>query len=116
MLFQSKKKKMELYLQRKAAECSAFDELVRDYLAGSLREQLMQLGIEKPEIHIDWLDDYKCIGIQGKHRSFYVDVQIEERRFAIACDETEPDDPQEYPLETKEQLYSVLGKTLKELA
>lgn len=115
MLFQSKNKKIEQYLQNKVAAYSAFDELLEDYLKGSLEKNLAQLGITKAECHIDWLRDYRCIGIQGKYCSYYVDLQIEETEFSIACDEDEPDNGREYTLETKAQMYSILEKTLNEL-
>lgn len=115
MLFQPKKKKIEKYLSGKSLALSAFDELLKDYLNGDLKEKLTRLGISEIEIHIDWLDDYKCIGIQGKYHSCYVDVQIEEKHFSVAYDKDEPDEPRTYALETSDQVYSVLEDTLKRM-
>lgn len=115
MLFQSKKKKIEKYLSGKSLALSAFDELLKDYLNGDLKEKLTRLEISEIEIHIDWLDDYKCIGIQGKYHSYYVDVQIEEKHFSVAYDKDEPDEPRTYALETSDQVYSVLEDTLKRM-
>lgn len=84
-------------------------------MSGQLKERLLQLSLEKTEIYIDWLDDYRCIGIQGKYQKYYVELQIEENEFSIGYDAEEPDDPQTYSLETKEQVYSVLENTLKQL-
>jgi len=116
MLFLPKKKKIEQYLQTKDSAYSAFDELLQDYLNGKLKEELEKYGMTKIELYIDWLDDYRCIDIQGKFHSYFVNVQIEEEKFIIACDEDEPDDPEEYALETRSQMYSVLETTIKALA
>ena len=86
---------------------SAFDCLLSDYLSGELKARLLQIGVEKIEIYIDWHNDYRCIGVQGKYRKYYVEIQIEEKEFSIGYDADEPDDPQTYLLETKEQVYSV---------
>lgn len=115
MFFQYKKKKIEQYLQAKAPAYTAFDELLMDYLNGNIKERMIQFGIKNSQYHIDWLENYKCIDIQGKYHGYYVNVQIEENELSIACDQVEPDDPQEYALETKAQVYSVLENTLKNL-
>jgi len=119
MFFLSKKKKIERYLQTKESAYSAFDELLQDYLNGKLKEELERYGMTKIELYIDWytdlLDDYRCIDIQGEYHSYYVDIQIDKKQFIIACDEDEPDDPKEYALETRSQMYSVLETTLNAL-
>lgn len=120
MFFLSKKKKIERYLQTKDSAYSAFDELLQDYLNGTLKEELEKYGMTRIELYIDWhsdlLDNYRCIGIQGEYRRYFVDIEITKGQFIIACDEDEPDDPEEYVLETRSQMYSVLETTLKALA
>ena len=58
---------------------------------------------------MDWLDDYRCIGVQGRYRKSYVEFQIEKNEFSIGYDPDEPDDPKSYLLETEEQVYSVFS-------
>lgn len=116
MFLQSKKKKIEKYLESKKSATSAFDKLLKDYLNDNLKQNLTNLGVLKTDIHIDWLNDYKCIGIQGKYHSYFVDIQIEEQHFSIAYDKDEPDDPKEYALEKADQVYSVLESTLRNIS
>lgn len=116
MLFQSIRKKIEIYLDGKTSALTAFDELLKDWLNGELKQKIASLGISETEIHIDWLDVYMCMGIQGKYRSCCVDVQIEEKRFSVACDKDEPDEPQEYSPETPSQEYSVPENTIRALS
>lgn len=115
MLFQTKKKKIKGYLENVSVPLSAFDELLSDYMSGELKARFLQLGVEKIDIFVDWLDDYRCIGVQGKYRKYYVELQIEENEFSIGFDADEPDDPKTYLLETKEQVYSVFEDILKSL-
>lgn len=116
MFFKSRKKEIEQFLASKVSNYTVFDELLADYQNGNLKKELIQLGVEKTEYHIDFLDDYKCINIQGKYRGYFVDIQIEEDEFSIAYDRDEPDEPQGYALVTKEDFYAILVDTLKKLA
>ena len=112
MLFQTKKKKIKCYLENSALPLSAFDGLLSDYMSGELKAGLLRLGGEKIETYIDWLDNYRCIEVQGRYRKYYVELQIEEKEFSIAYDIDEPDAPKTYLLETREQVYSVLEDIL----
>lgn len=116
MVFNSKKKKIQQFLASKASKYTAFDELLADYQSGSLKKEMIQLGVEKTEYHIDFFDNYKCIDIQGKYKGYFIGIQIEENEFSIAYDKIEPDEPQEYALITKENFYSILVNTVKKLA
>ena len=115
-MFTTKKKKIQKYLEQKANnnKC-AFDDLLSDYLDGSLKENLKSAKMEKVEIHIDWLDDIKCIGIQGRYKEYYMDLQIYPNEFSVSFDLEEPDEDVIYPLESKEQVYSILLDTVKTL-
>ena len=76
-MFFTKKKKIQKYLEQKAeSDKNAFDFLLCNYLDGTLKTDLELLGITKNEIHIDWLDDIKCIGIQGRYKKYFADIQI----------------------------------------
>ena len=94
---------------------SAFDLLLSDYLEGALKENLTSMGIKITEIHIDWFDDIKCIGVQWKYGKYYLDLQIYPDEILIAYDFDEPDEPTVHPLESKEQVYGVIFNTVKSL-
>ncbi|MBE6668724.1 MAG: hypothetical protein E7601_00805 [Ruminococcaceae bacterium] len=115
-MFTTKKKKIQKYLEQKANDNKcAFDILLSDYLDGSLKEDLLSIEIKKADIHIDWHDDIKCIGIQGRYKEYYMDLQIYPNEFSISFDLDEPDDDIIYLLESKEQVYSVIDNMIKSL-
>ena len=91
---------------------TAFDELLNDWLSDELKRRLVGFGITKTEFHIDYLDSYKCIEIQGKYAQYYVDIQIEKEKFFIACDPDEADETEWCPLESAEQFYETVSNTL----
>lgn len=69
----------------------------------------------KIEIHIDWFDDMKCIGIQGKYKKYYMDLQIYPNEFSLSFDLVEPDENTVYPLESKAQVYAILSNVIQAL-
>jgi len=112
----TKKKKIQKYLDQKAGDNKcAFDDLLSDYLDGSLKENLESVKMARVEIYIDWHDDIKCIGIQGRYKEYYIDLQISPNEFSVSFDLDEPDEDVIYPLESKEQVYSVLSATVHKL-
>ena len=102
MLLQSKKKKIEQYLKDRNGDLSGFDELLSDYLNGSLKAFFTELGMTKIQIYITWLKEYKCIDLQGRYNGNYVDIQIDE-----------PDIYDSYKLVSKNNVYSICGNYLK---
>ena len=115
-MFISKKKKIQKYLNQKAeSDKNTFDFLLCNYLDGTLKTDLESLGIAKNEIHIDWLDDIKCIGIQGRYKKYFADIQIYPDEFSISFDLDEPDDDVTYTLESKEQVYRVISEMVATL-
>lgn len=90
MLF-GKKKKINDYLKERENNFSNFDFILKDYLSGSLITELKKIGLSKIEIHIDWLDVIKNIGIQAKYKNYFLDLQIDETELAIGCSKSEPD-------------------------
>ena len=116
MMFTTKKNKIQKYLEQKVDDNKcAFDILLSDYLDGSLKEDLVSIEIRKADIHIDWFDDIKCIGIQGRYKEYYMDLQIYPNEFSFSFDLDEPDEDAVYLLESKEQVYRVLVNTIKTL-
>ena len=113
-MFQIKKKKIQAYIAEKTSSgaLSPFDELLSDYLSGKMKERILTIGVEKVEIHIDWLTEFQCIDVQGVYNHCFLDLQIEPTEFSIGYDPDEPDEYANYPLESKEQLYSAIKQTL----
>ncbi len=90
MLF-GKKRKIADYLQEKDVNFSIFDLLLKEYLSGALTLNLKKLGLTKIEIHVDWFDDIKILGIQARYKEFCLDIQVDDEELAIGCSKTEPD-------------------------
>ena len=115
-MIQTKKQKITAYLAaKKDKRKSAFDVLLEHYLNGLLRRNLIGSGLSRVQISIDFLEDYKCINVSGKHGKYYVDLIIEQTEFSIGCDLDEPDDHIYYPLESAEFLYSTVHSTIHSL-
>ena len=94
---------------------SAFDVLLEHYLNGLLRRNLIESGLSRVQISIDFLKDYKCINVSGKHDKYFVDLIVEQTEFSIGCDPDEPDDHIYYPLESAEFLYKTFHSTIQSL-
>lgn len=109
-MFLTKRGRIAAYL--KTASPSPFHDLLAQWHTGQMQERLEALGLRKPEFHIDWRPDYKCIDIQGRRDRLYVDIQIEPASFSIAMDADEPDDPTEYALASAEGFYDTLREAL----
>lgn len=108
--------KIKRYLEQKIDESKpVFDSLLMDYLDGTLKEFLMSIGIKKSQIHVDWNDSMKCIGIQGRYKKYYIESQIYPYEFTVSFDLIEPDEDISYPLESKDQLYNVISDIIKTL-
>ena len=113
-VFQTRKKKIQAYLKGKSLQQQTpFDELLCDYLTGKMKAILSDIGVKKVGIHIDWLPDYKCIGIQAVYHQKYLDLQIEPTGFSIGYDPVEPDEHQHHLLQTRENVYAVIKQTLE---
>ncbi len=114
-MFQTKKAKIKAWLQAKPQK-TAFDELLGDYLDKSLQKKLAALGVAEIALHIDWLEDHKCIGIQGRYEhgeDYYLDIQIYPEEYLFAADPDEPDGGVYTPLpQTKTEFYRELEARL----
>ncbi len=115
-MFLSRKKRVQNYLDSiEKKQWSPFDFLLDHYLSGRLLSTLSEYGVTKLSCHIDFLDDYMCINILGKHQSYYIDLQIEQKEFSIGCDPLEPDDHKCFPLESPEFFYSAVKNEIQSL-
>jgi len=111
----SKKKKIQKYLNQKTeSEKNAFDFLLCAYLDGTLKTDFESLGITRIEIHIDW-NGIKCIGIQGRYKKYFADIQIYPNEFSVSFDLDEPDDDIWYAFDSREQLYRVISESIHAL-
>ncbi len=90
MLF-GKKKKIANYLEKKDPDFTIFDLILKEYLSGILMLKLKNLGLTKIEIHVDWLENIKMLGIQAKYKDSFLDIQVDEKELAIGCSKDEPD-------------------------
>ena len=95
-------------MEKSSERFTPFDELLADFLSGKMKDSFSALGIRKVEIHIDWLPDYRCIGVQGTFNHNYLDLQIEPTEFSVGYDSAEPDNHVYFPLENKNQVYTVV--------
>ena len=115
-MFLSKKKRIQNYLDSMEKEqWSPFEFLLDHYLSGQLLNTLAEYGITKLSCYIDFRNDYKCINVQGMRKSYYIDLQIEQKEFSIGCDPVEPDDHKSFHLESPEYLYSVVSAEIQSL-
>ena len=115
-MFLSKGKRIQNHLDSiEKKQWSPFEFLLDQYLSGQLLTILAQYGISKLSCHIDFHDDYKCIQVQGKRKSYYIDLQIEQKEFSIGCDPVEPDHHKFFLLESPEYFYSVVSAELYSL-
>ena len=112
LLFGKRKKLIEYLTKKEDKALTAFDMILSDYVAGSLKENLQDLGMKKINIYIDWLSNYKCINIQGKVDDYFFDIQIEPKTFSVAYDKNEPDDTIEFVLLDIKSFYNVLANTI----
>ena len=116
-MFTTKKKKIRTYLAQKSEkEYCAFDHLLADYVNDTLKTDLTSVGMRRIEIHVDWLEDIKCIGIQAQYVEYLADIQIYPDEFSVAFDVDEPDSDTVYPFESKKQFYDVLTAIAHTLA
>ncbi len=116
-MFQTKKKKIANHLDSIPADrFTPFDHLLYDYLHGELNTRLSQMHISKLKYHIDWLDDYRCIAIDGECNQLFINIQIELSEFSIAYDADEPDDYKSHALLGKEQFYQSVEAVISEIS
>ena len=112
-MFTSKKKKICRYLERiPDADKTGFDLLLLDYLNGILKSHLENMGITKINVHIDWHDHMKCIGVQGRFKKYYMNLQIYPDEFCLSFDLDEPDDDVTFSMESKDHFYQTLANTI----
>jgi len=115
-MFQTKKKKIAHHIDSiPADQFTPFDHLLYDYLHEELNARLSKMHISELKYHIDWLDDYKCIAVDGECNQLFINIQIESSEFSIAYDADEPDDYASYALIGKEQFYQTVKATVNEI-
>ncbi len=114
-IFNNSKKRIQAYLDGVGNEKSAFDLILTDYLNGELKRKLESLLIKGISIHVDWSEDVKCIGVQGRYQAYYIDLQIYPDEYTLSYDTDEADDGETYPLKSREQVYDRLLGIIKRI-
>lgn len=110
-----KKKKIWKYLNSLGDNQTAFDQLVRDCLDGTMKKELLSYPFKRFEVHLDWNDNVKCIRIKGKYLPYYmhIDIQIYPDEFTVSYSADDSGEGTTYPLESREQVYNSLSQTIK---
>lgn len=115
-MFLTKKQRIKQILrQKERQDWSVFEEMLEQYLSGTMLQKIREIGLKNIEIHVDFLKDYQCIGIQGNDRKYYFDIQIEPTEFSIGCDPDEPDDPVHHELKSPEEFYDSVSDAIRSL-
>lgn len=86
-----KKRKIKKWLQEKGGGYTLFSLILSDYTAGDLKKNLRNMGLRHVEIHVDWFEDIKCLGVLAAYENFNVDVQLSGEELALGCSDGEPD-------------------------
>ncbi len=113
-----KKKKIANYLKERKDNFSNFDLILKDYLSGNLITELKKIGLSKIEIHLDWFDDIKDVGIQAKHKDYFLDIQIDKKELAIGCSKSEPDCDEFISIDGEPDscyIYSIIQKRIAQI-
>lgn len=91
-----KKRKIKRYLAEKTQELySQFDYVLDDFINNQLKKKLLDIGLSRIEIHVDWYPGLKCVGIQAIDES-YIDIKFYPKEINISCSIDEPDDYDEF--------------------
>ena len=114
MLFKSKKKHIQEYLEERRFPCrfSPFECLLDDYINKAMKRRLIELGLKSRVIYIDWHPEHRCIDIQAKYQKQFFELRIDPDEFSIGIDPDEVEECIEYPLESKEQVYAEIVRTI----
>ena len=110
-----KKKKIWKYLNNLGDNQTAFDQLVRDCLDGTLKKELLSYRFKHFKVHLDWDDNVKCLRIKGKYLPYYmyIDIQIYPDEFIVSYGADEPTEGVTYPLVSRDQVYETLLNIIK---
>ena len=102
------------YLQQKSGEAfSAFDELLKQAVDGTLKTNLCAIGLSNVSVYIDFGEEYRCIDVQTRYCKYYVEMQIEAEEFTVAYDLDEADDYTSYPLLDSESFYDAIKQVVR---
>jgi hypothetical protein len=107
-----KKREIWKYLNSLEGNKTVFDQLLRDCMDGTMRDILLTHSFKHLEIHLDWNEKIKRIGIKGTYRYnyTYIDIEIFPDEFTVSYGAGKPSESTTYPLVSKEQVYNSLEK------
>ena len=102
-----KKREIWEYLNSLGDNKTAFDQLLSDCMDGTMKDMVMSYPFKHLEIHLDWDEKVKCIGIKGKYRPYYmyIDIEIFPDKFTVSYGVHQPSERITYPLVSKDQVY-----------
>ncbi len=109
-----RKDKIEEYLASKAT-LSAYDLLLRDWLDGSIRARLEEMGLSHVTTDVDWGRYMSFISINGRCGSFYVSIDVFPGEYSFAADLVSPDEDDFERLTEHDAFYANIAKRLKGL-
>ena len=113
-MFFSKKKKT-LSTSRRFGSDTPFALLLKDVSDGTLKQNLTALRLTRISVYTDLLETKECIGISARYGGYFLELQVYPTEFEISFDEDEPEEGTTYPLESKDQFYSVLSSVVDSL-
>ena len=106
-----KKREIWKYLNSLEGNKTVFDQLLRDCMDGTMRDILLSYSFKHLEIHLDWNEKIKRIGIKGTYLNYtYIDIEIFPDEFTVSYGAGKPNESTTYPLVSKEQVYNSLEK------
>lgn len=106
-----KKREIWKYLNSLEGNKTVFDQLLRDCMDGTMRDILLTHSFKHLEIHLDWNEKIKRIGIKGTYLNYtYIDIEIFPDEFTVSYGAGKPNESTTYPLVSKEQVYNSLEK------
>ena len=110
-----KKEEIWEYLCSLGGNKSVFDQLLSDCMDGTMKDILTSYSFRHLEIHLDWNEKIKRIGIKGRYRycNTNIDIEIYPDKFTVAYGADEPGVGTTYPLVSRDQVYYSLENLVK---
>ena len=105
-----KKEEIWEYLSSLGNDKTVFDQLLTDCMDGTMKDILESYSFRHLEIHLDWNEALKRIGIKGRYRycNTNIDIEIYPDKFTVAYGAGEPGVGTTYSLVSKQQVYNSL--------
>ncbi len=109
------KKKIQAYLDsaRASGSFGAFEQLMEDYLSGTLKQRFVDLGLALDDIFVLWTSDVKLVEITAEAEGFSTFVvEFNEREFEIDFESDINIEGVYFPLQTAAYFYDTVKEVL----